>query len=308
MQLIKISILGSSGFIGQNLVKSLAKTYKVNQVSLRANNWQGKLQESELFINLIGKAHDHKGTATEQDFYYANTELAKEVFEVFINSDAKLFIHISSLAALEEVESETALTEDTMPHLQSWYGKSKRAGEEWLLNQTLPEGKKLIILRPPMVHGPGDKGNLGLLYKLISKGIPYPLASFNNQRSFISIDNFNFFIQEIIKGQDRLVSGIYHISDDEPIATNTIISIIKEVEQKNIPNLSLPKSFVNLMAKVGDIIPIPLNSIRLKKMTSNLVLSNEKIKAALGIEKLPLTAEEGIEKTIRSFKEVKTKK
>lgn len=297
-----ISILGASGFIGQNLYTNLTKHYNVQTISLRETSWKALIQQSNVIVNLVGKAHDHKGTATEQDFYYANTELAKEIFEVFINSDAKLFIHISSLAALEEVESEKALTEDAIPHPQSWYGKSKRAGEEWLLNQILPEGKKVIILRPPMVHGPGDKGNLGLLYKLISKGIPYPLASFNNQRSFISIDNFNFFIQEIIKGQDKLVSGIYHISDDEPIATNTIISIMKEVEQKNIPNLSFPKSFVNLMAKVGDIIPIPLNSIRLKKMTSNLVLSNEKTKAALGIEKLPLTAEEGIEKTIKSFK------
>lgn len=297
-----LSIFGSSGFIGKNLVQSLANTCKIDQVSLRENNWQDKLEKSEVLINLIGKAHDHKGTAKEHDFYFANVELAKQVFEAFIKSEAKLLIHISSLAALEEIEAFNPLKEDDKTNPQSWYGKSKRAGEEWLLNQTLPEGKKLIILRPPMVHGPGDKGNLGLLYKLISKGIPYPLASFNNQRSFISIDNFNYFIQEIIKGQDKLASGIYHISDDEPIATNTIISIIKVVENKNVLNLNLPKSLVRLMAKIGDVVPIPLNSIRLKKMTSDLILSNQKIKVALGINKLPLTAEEGIQKTIKSFK------
>jgi len=297
-----ISILGASGFIGQNLYRDLSDKYAVKTISLRENNWKGALIGTDIFINLIGKAHDHKGIATEQNFYFANEALAKQVFEAFIKSEANLLIHISSLAALEEIEASSPLKEEAQPNPQSWYGKSKRAGEEWLLNQTLPQGKKLIILRPPMVHGPGDKGNLGLLYKLISKGIPYPLASFNNQRSFISIDNFNYFIQEIIKGQDELESGIYHISDDEPIATNTIISIIKEVENKNVPNLSLPKSLVRLMAKIGDIIPIPLNSIRLKKMTSDLVLSNQKIKAALGINKLPLTAEEGIQKTIKSFK------
>ncbi|MFV0148643.1 NAD-dependent epimerase/dehydratase family protein [Empedobacter falsenii] len=299
---MNISILGASGFIGQNLFRDLSDKYTVKTISLRENNWKGALIGTDIFINLIGKAHDHKGIATEQDFYFANVDLVKQVFEEFISSNAKLLIHISSLAALEEVESEFSLTEDVKPHPQSWYGKSKRAGEEYLLNRTLPQGKKLIILRPPMVHGPGDKGNLGLLYKLISKGIPYPLASFNNQRSFISIDNFNYFIQEIIKGQDKLASGIYHISDDEPIATNTIISIIKVVENKNVLNLNLPKSLVRLMAKIGDVVPIPLNSIRLKKMTSDLILSNQKIKEALGIDKLPLTAEEGIIKTIKSFK------
>lgn len=299
---MKISIIGASGFIGQNLYACLIKQFVVQKLSLRKSTWKDDLKYCDCFINLVGKAHDHNGTATEKDFYYANLELAKQVFDAFINSDAKLLIHISSLAALEEFQSSIPLREVANPMPNSWYGKSKRAGEEWLLNQMLPEGKKLIILRPPMVHGPGDKGNLGLLYKLISKGIPYPLASFNNQRSFISIDNFNYFIQEIIKRQDKLSSGIYHIADDKPIATNTIISIIKNVENKNIPNLSLPKSLVKLIAKIGDVIPIPLNTIRLKKMTSDLVLSNEKIKTALGIEKLPLTAEEGIQKTIKSFK------
>lgn len=302
---MNISIFGSTGFIGQNLVKGISKNYKLNQISIRDKNWKVALQNSDVFINLIGKAHDHKGTATEQDFYYANVELAKQVFNAFKESNASLLIHISSLAALEELESNHELHEEDVPNPKSWYGKSKREAEKWLLDQDLPAHKKLVILRPPMVHGEGDKGNLGLLYKLISKGIPYPLASFNNERSFISIDNFNFFIQEIIKQQDKLKSGIYHIADDQPIATSTVISIIKKIENKNIPNLSLPKSLIKFIAKIGDVIPIPLNSTRLKKMTSNLVLSNTKIKTALGITKLPFTAEEGMYKTIKSFKNYK---
>ncbi|MGV0978568.1 NAD-dependent epimerase/dehydratase family protein [Empedobacter falsenii] len=297
-----INIFGSSGFIGQNLVQSLTNTYKVKQVSLRANNWQDQLQESEVFINLIGKAHDHKGTATEQDFYYANEELAKQVFKAFLKSDAKLLIHISSLAALEEIESSKALVETDNTNPQSFYGKSKREAEKWLLEQDLPNNKKIIILRPPMVHGPGDKGNLGLLYKLISKGIPYPLAAFDNKRSFISIDNFSYYIEEIINKHSDLGSGIYHIADDEAISTSSIIDIIKNVENKSVLNLSLPKPLVKFLAKVGDVIPFPLNTIRLKKMTSDLIVSNQKIKTALGINQLPLTAEEGIIKTIKSFK------
>src|SRR5690606_12663074 len=106
---------------------------------------------------------------------------------------------------------------------------------------------------PPMVHGPGDKGNLALLYKLISKGIPYPLSSFDNSRSFISIDNFSFFIQQIIEHQDKLDSGIYHIADDESISTKEIIEIIKNVTGKNVPNIALPKFLVKGIAKIGDI-------------------------------------------------------
>lgn len=298
----QLLLFGASGFIGQNLSEFLSTDYNLKTSSLRDIGNLFKIQNSDVVINLVGKAHDHNGEATERDYYYANYDLVKEIFAEFIKSEASLLIHVSSIAALEEEGSNSELTETMDCNPVSWYGKSKRKAEEFLLEQTIPEGKKLIILRPPMVHGPGDKGNLRSLYKLISKGVPYPLASFNNQRSFISIDNFNYFIQEIIKGQNKIASGIYHISDDTSISTNSIINIIKKVENKNIPNVNLPKGLVKLIAKVGDVLPIPLNTIRLKKLTSNLVVSNKKIKTALNIIKLPLSAEEGLVKTIQSFK------
>ncbi|WP_291066238.1 MULTISPECIES: NAD-dependent epimerase/dehydratase family protein [unclassified Empedobacter] len=299
---MSILIFGSTGFIGKNLVSFLQTNYVVNEISLRDVNWKNKINNQDVFINLIGKAHDNKGIAKAEDFYFANVELTKQIFDTFVNSNAKILIHISSLAALEELESEKALDEEANSNPQSFYGKSKRAAEEWLLEQSLPSNKKVIILRPPMVHGPGDKGNLGLLYKLISKGIPYPLASFDNKRSFISIDNLSFFVKEIIEKQYLLQSGIYHITDDEPISTMQIINVIKKVESRDVMNLSIPKFIVKGLAMVGDVIPIPLNSLRLKKMTSNLILSNQKIKTALNIKQLPLSAEEGIIKTIKSFK------
>lgn len=298
----KISIFGASGFIGKNLTQKLGKDFNVQAVSLRDNYWKASIQGVDVLINLVGKAHDHKGTATESDFFHANLELTKQIFETFKKTDSKVLIHISSLAALEEIESSKALVETDNTNPQSFYGKSKREAEEWLLEQDLPNNKKIIILRPPMVHGPGDKGNLGLLYKLISKGIPYPLAAFDNKRSFISIDNFSYYIEEIINKHSDLGSGIYHIADDEAISTSSIIDIIKNVENKSVLNLSLPKPLVKFLAKVGDVIPFPLNTIRLKKMTSDLIVSNQKIKTALGINQLPLTAEEGIIKTIKSFK------
>ncbi|MDR6923466.1 MULTISPECIES: NAD-dependent epimerase/dehydratase family protein [Chryseobacterium] len=300
---MKIAVFGSSGFIGKNLVKSLQQNFDVQEISLRNSEWEKNLsEETKIFINLVGKAHDHKGTATEKDYYFANVDLAQSLFEAFKKTDAELFIHISSLAALEEFESVKPLLETDQCNPVSLYGKSKRKAEEWLLQQYLPEGKKLIIIRPPMVHGPGDKGNLGLLYKIISKGIPYPLASFNNERSFISIGNFIFYIEQIIQKYNNLNSGIYHIADDETVATNEIIEVIKKVENLKIPNISLPRFLVKAIARCGDFLPIPLNTKKLKKLTNNLLVSNQKIKNALEIDELPLTAREGLELTIKSFK------
>jgi nucleoside-diphosphate-sugar epimerase len=300
---MKVAVFGSSGFIGKNVVTSLQKICKVYEISLRNSSWVNDVEvDTKVFLNLVGKAHDHDKIATKEDFFHVNFDFVKDIFKAFINSDANLFIHISSIAAVEEFESKSPLTEENVCRPYSWYGKSKREAELWLMKQNLPEGKKMIILRPPMVHGEGDKGNLLLLYRLISKGIPYPLASFQNRRSFVSIENFCFFIKEIINRPDSLSNRIYHISDDDLVSTNEIINIIKQVTKKNTLDVSLPKVLVKTLAKIGDFLPIPLNSIRLKKMTSDFIVSNQKIKSELGIGKLPLTAKEGLIKTIKNIK------
>lgn len=301
-----IKILGSTGFVGINLTNFFHKNnISFESISIREFNWESRLvNDSVIFINLIGKAHDHKGTATEHEYYDINYEFPKKIFKLFLQSNAKLLIHISSIAAIEELESKIPLTEDKVSNSMSWYGKSKRLAEEWLLSQNLPDGKKLIILRPPMIHGPGDKGNLRLLYKIVSRGIPYPLASFENKRSFLSIENFNYFIHQILIKGEGLKSGVYHISDDEPISTLQLIKIISDVTSKKVFNLFIPKEVVRFFAKIGDYLKLSLNSTRLIKMTGNLLVSNRKIKEMVGIDKLPISAEEGLIRTIQSFKKV----
>lgn len=300
---MKVTVFGSSGFIGKNLNESLRNEFNVQEISLRNPSWETEIDKTtDIFINLVGKAHDHKGVASYKDYYLANVELIQKIFFVFQKSSAKILIHISSLAAIEEYESAKPLQETDPCHPVSDYGKTKRIAEEWLLSQNLPNHKKVIIIRPPMVHGPGDRGNLDLLYKIISKGIPYPLAAFRNQRSFICINNFIFYIREIMLGSQKLETGIYHIADDHPIDTREIIDVIRKAENTRGMDLNLPKTIVKVVAKIGDFIPIPLNSKKLKKLTNNLIVSNEKLNTLLEINNLPLTAREGLELTIKSFR------
>lgn len=302
---MRVGIIGHTGFVGHNLIMGLNDKYKAEGISIRDQSGWDRIKEFDVVINLVGKAHDHKGKATESDYYIPNVQLLKEIYREFIKSSASVFIHVSSLAAVEEYGSKIYLDEISSCNPSSFYGKSKREAEQWLLNQPISDGKKVIILRPPMIHGPGDKGNLGLLYKLVSKGIPYPLYSFNNKRSFISINNFNYFINEIITKHELIDSGVYHIADDEAISTKEIIEIIKDVTNRKILKISFPKLLIKGLAMVGDVLPIPLNTKRLKKMTSNLLVSNTKIKSVLGIDKLPLSSKEGMKMTIQSFKQAK---
>ncbi|WET70843.1 NAD-dependent epimerase/dehydratase family protein [Sphingobacterium sp.] len=302
---MKVLILGgSNGFIGSHLSKNLKVPFQCEFVSMRNLSWMKNNISADCMINLVGKAHDFTGKATKNDFFYANFELAKKAFDLFIASPAKLFIHISSLAAIEEVESAKSLSENASYNSVSPYGRSKQAAEEWLLSQELPPDKKLIILRPPMVHGPGDKGNLKQLFSIVSKGIPYPLVRFKNKRSFLSIDNFCFYIEQILLQNKKLSSGIYHLSDDETLSSNEIVKIMKQETGLKVPCFPLPKRIISFLSKLGDHTrAFPLNTWRLKKLTSNLVVSNKKIKVALAIERLPKTAKEGLRDTIRALKQ-----
>ncbi len=172
--------------------------------------------------------------------------------------------------------------------------------EDYILAQKLPEGKRIFIIRPCMIHGPGNKGNLNLLYNIVKKGIPYPLASFENERSFLSIDNLNFLINAILSDK-TIASGIYNFADDVVISTNELVKIIAKASGKKARLLKVPKGLINAGAKLGDFIKLPLNSETVKKLTENYRVSNDKIKRAIGIEKLPTSASEGLEKTIKSF-------
>ena len=164
-----------------------------------------------------------------------------------------------------------------------------------------PDNKSVYILRPCMIHGPGNKGNLNLLYQVVSKRIPWPLGSFENRRSFTSIGNLCFVIEGLIS--KPVPSGIYHIGDDEALSTNELIELICEALGRKAHIWHINKGLMELIAHLSGFLRLPLNPERLRKLTENYVVSNTKIKAALGIRQMPIRAKDGLILTIRSFKD-----
>lgn len=300
--MMNVYITGATGFVGKNLSVFLSeKNVEVSGVSLRDSNWKYQFQEAaHALVHLAGKAHDTANTSSSDDYFSINRDLTIELFDVFLKSEIQDFFFFSSVKAAADTV-ETVLVEDVVPHPVTPYGKSKLEAEEYLLQQTLPAGKRLFIIRPCMIHGPGNKGNLNLLYKVVEKGVPWPLAAFDNKRSFLSVDNLNFLIFEMMKNE-HLQSGIYQFSDDTAISTNKLVELIAKSTSKNPKLWNIPRNLLRFVARIGDVLKLPLNSERLKKLTENYVVSNQKIKSALGIEQLSVSTEEGLLKTLNSFK------
>jgi nucleoside-diphosphate-sugar epimerase len=289
-----IYLTGSSGFVGTSFINFWIR----DNVRVSSRGKESNIDDAEVVIHLAGKAHDLKNTSSSQEYYKVNTELTKKVYDAFLASEAKVFITLSSVKAVaDQVEGE--LTEQQQSNPVTQYGKSKLLAEQYIFSKVIPVGKRVYILRPCMIHGPGNKGNLNLLYKLVSKNLPWPLGAFENKRSFCSIDNLMFIIKELIERED-IPSGVYNVADDDALSTNDLIGLIAQSQNRSPMLWNISKKFIKGVASIGDKLHLPLNSERLHKLTSSYVVRNAKIKAAIG-KPLPVSSKEGLLRTFKSF-------
>ena len=300
---MKIAFTGTTGFVGSNLLPYFQNlgylTFEVSRNLIFDEQATLSFNNSKVMVHLAGKAHDLKKTSNDSEFYETNYMLTKKVYDAFLSSDAIVFISLSSVKASAD-KVKGILTELNPPNPVTHYGKSKLLAEEYIFSQEIPKDKRVYVLRPCMIHGPVNKGNLNLLYKIVSKKIPWPLGSFDNKRSFCSIDNLMFIIKEIIERED-IPSGIYHVADDEPLSTNELINLMAISQNRKSNIWKIPKGFIYRLAKLGDVLYLPLNTDRLQKLTDSYIVSNQKIKDAIG-KPLPVSSRDGLLKTFKTFK------
>ncbi len=312
---MNILITGIHGFVGSNLVVALREQHNLYGLDIvtpikegikESFSWKEleitkKLQHIDVIIHLAGKAHDTKNRAQVQEYFDINTGLTKKIFDFFLQSSARKFIFFSSVKAAADFVTGDVLTEEVIPTPVGPYGESKIAAEEYIFSkETLwRNSKEVYILRPCMIHGPGNKGNLNLLYNVVKKGLPWPLGGFENRRTFTSIDNLCYVIDGLI--HKDVPSGVYHMADDEALSTNEVITLMCEALSKKPHIWKINRRLMTGCARLGSAVHLPLNLERLQKLTENYVVANAKIKKALEIEQMPVRARDGLLKTFRSF-------
>ena len=284
---MKILITGAYGFVGTNLCKYLvSKGHECHALDIPAAKRDGvpyasfytwdeldKLPVVDAVVHLAGKAHDLKKVASEQSYFDINVGLTEKIFAA---AKTTRFIYFSSSKADANGNA---------------YGRSKLAAEQFL-------NGRAIVLRPAMIHGPGNKGNLNLLWGIARRGLPWPLAAFENKRSFTSIANICAAVEALC---ERGENGIYPIADDEMISTNRLIELIAETCGKRAKLWRVPKGVMRMVAKIGDVLHLPLNTERIVKLTEDSFVNNSHLKSQLGWNRMPIRAEEGLRRTLRSF-------
>ena len=326
---MKFLITGAYGFVGTNLCKYLVEkghechaldvpTVKRDDVPYSSfTTWDGLTEfithhsslptPFDAVVHLAGKAHDLKKVASEQSYFDINVGLTEKIFNAFARHGSSLprsFIYFSSSKASADGNA---------------YGRSKLAAEEFLRSSCAshPSPMQVVILRPAMIHGPGNKGNLNLLWGVARRGIPWPLAAFENKRSFTSIGNICAAVEAIaerteerngMNGGDTLFAQhsplnihTFGVADDDMLSTNRLMELITETCGKRARLWRLPKGLMRLGARIGDVLHLPLTTERIEKLTEDSFVDNSQLKRMLGWQKMPIAAEDGMRLTLKSF-------
>lgn len=309
---MKILITGIHGFVGSNLVEALKGKHDIYGLDIVSPQKDGVIKTYtwddvdnnaivpvDAIIHLAGKAHDTKNKADADIYFKVNTGLTQKIYDYYLQSKATKFIFFSSVKAAADTVEGDKLDENITPQPIGPYGESKIKAEEYIRARWEGDRKRTYIFRPCMIHGPGNKGNLNLLYSVINRGIPWPLGAFDNLRSFTSVDNLTYIIGRLLESE--IPTGIYNIGDDNPLSTNELIRLMCAALGKKARIWRTPRGLVKFAAATGSVLHLPLNKERLRKLTENYVVDNTKIKRALGIDSLPVSAADGITHTIKSF-------
>ena len=230
--------------------------------------------KSDIVIHLAGKAHDSLNE-NYSDYYQANVQLTEKVINYCNKNEISQLIFVSTSKVYSNCDS--ILTEKSKKQANTPYQKTKLLAEELIRNNL--SVTKYHIIQPPIIIGKDEKGNLNLLKKLFSVLPIWPLGAFQNVKSVISYENFQFFIEKLILKQPE--SSTYIICDDQEISTT---DLIKNKFPKVII-LNTGKRFWIVLAKLMTLFKFKFfNYEVLNKLILSETYSNEKIKKELNIK------------------------
>lgn len=310
----KILVTGSTGFVGKSLIPALilsghqvrcAVTQKTEWIHCeqvvvdRLENqidWNEALDGIDVVIHLAARVHimNEKNKSPLDEYIKINSVSTRNLAEQAAKKNVKRFIFLSSIKVNgEETLANCPFTEASIPCPNEPYAISKLYAEHYLQAISRTTNMEVVILRPPLIYGPGVKANFLKMIKLVNKNWPLPFGKVHNKRNFVYIDNLISAITTVIS-LPNAANQIYLVADNDALSFSDLLNqIAKEMKLKS--NLfSLPVSVLNCFFRLPG----------LKKFSSRLLgsleVSNLKIKSDLGWEP-PVSTYEGIEKTVKWY-------
>lgn len=218
-------ITGGKGFVGQALVKRLGNQSLYLASRSDSENWTKVLVGIDVVVHLAARVHVMHDTAADPltAFRAVNVEGTVKLARQAAAARVKRFVFISSVKVNgEDTQPGRAFTEADEPNPQDAYGQSKHEAEQGLRQLAAQTGMEVVIIRPPLVYGPGVKANFAALMRAVQKGWPLPLGAIHNQRSLVALDNLVDFIITCIT-HPKAANQTFLISDRQDLSTTELV-------------------------------------------------------------------------------------
>jgi nucleoside-diphosphate-sugar epimerase len=261
-----------------------------------STDWDAALDGIDTVVHLAARVHVIDENAADPMADYRNTNVAgtRRLAQIAEAKEVRRFIYISSIKVNGEGKA-VAYTAEDRPAPVDPYGISKLEAEQELLSIAGTTGLEVVILRPPLVYGPGVKANFLQLIKLIDRGIPLPLARVKNQRSFIYLENLvDAFIVCII--HPEAAGKTFLLSDGIEISTPELIQKVSVALGKPSRLFPCPPDFLRLLGRI-----IGKNRT-VSRLLDSLIVDTSKIQSELGWNP-PFSMEEGLQETVKWYQQ-----
>lgn len=326
----KILITGASGFIGSHLVEKALKMDFETYAAVRKSGDLKYLSNPKIKIRFIDFnnpeslkklfsetqfdyiIHNAGSTiaATEEEYNKNNFENLKVLTDLILTENIQLdkFIYISSLAAFgpNEYNQGRTITNETIPHPVTAYGRSKLLAEKYLTEQNIP----YIIIRPTAVYGPRDKGFIPV-YKTIEYGLEFYATRKEQKLSFVYIDDL---VDAIFASMNGPENSCYFVSDGNEYSLKEFYQHIKTNLRKKTISVRLPEQFSRMIASINEFICKPFGkfpAFNLDKINelsaSGWICDISPLRDSTGFTPRYLL-EEGLAKTIQYYRKTEHKK
>ena len=307
-----VLVTGATGFIGKRLCQCLIDSGQPLRQAVRSTppalasgegivqigdigpqtDWAAALQSVDAVVHLAAHVHQMASSEeTDSRYFEVNTLGTERLATAAAKAGVKRFVYLSSIKVNgEQTAANAQFTEEQTPHPLDPYGVSKGEAEQRLRSLAATSGMEVVIIRPPLVYGPGVTANFARLIRLVGNGLPLPLASVRNRRSLVFLDNLVDFI--VCSLHHPAAAGqTFLISDGEDLSTPDLIRKLAGAMGRSARLWPCPLSLLRLAGKLSG------RSAVIDRLSDSLRVDSSKAQKVLGWQP-PYTVAQGIQKTV----------